>query len=837
MLNLGPRTVALAAAPASKQEAIRAVGNLLVEAAHVESQYVDSMLEREAVANTFLGSGIAIPHGLPKAASLIHKTGVAVMQVPEGVTWNRGETVHLVIGIAASSDEHLSLLGRLTSVLSEPDTLERLRTTSDPDAIVEALTQSPSKPVSDGEVTTDLPARARATIQGARGLHARPATTFVQLAKDFSARVRVRAGNKVADGKSMAALLRLSAGQGTEVIISADGRDAEQAVAALRQAVEDGLGEAEDSESAAIDRQANGQSGRQAGGQLDNEWRPREVGRTISGISASAGIAIGPVHRLEHRRIAVQTRADAPQDEERKLRDAIAAALIELDGLYKDLRERAGSEQASIFRAHAEFLSDEAIQARAHSAIGDGFSAGWSWRQAVQEEADALAQVDDPMLASRAVDLRDVGKRVLRLLAGVPRDDGGVKLSVPSILLARDIDPSDTAQLDPTLVLGLCTAGGGPNSHAAIIARSLDIAAVVGLGPDILELTVGTHAIVDGTGGHLYIEPSPADVESAEQVQQQMRAARDVVHRDRFRPALTADGVRFEVAANVGGVAEAQAALAAGAEGIGLTRSEFLFMDRETPPSEDEQTDIYRGIVAAMGGLPVVIRTLDVGGDKRLPYLDLDEEDNPFLGVRGLRLCLRHPALFATQLRAIHRAAEAGPVRILLPMVTTLDELEQAKHAIEKARAAVGAERCELGVMVEVPAVAAMAAEFAAEVDFFSIGTNDLTQYVMAMDRLHPALAQQSDGLHPALLRTIDQVVQAAHNAGAWVGVCGGVAGDPLGALVLAGLGVDELSVSVPRVPTVKASLRDCQQSRLRKLAQNALASRSAEAVRQLTIW
>jgi len=439
--------------------------------------------------------------------------------------------------------------------------------------------------------------------------------------------------------------------------------------------------------------------------------------------------------------------------------------------------------------------------------IHRGHSAGWSWQRVIETRVQEMAGLDDAVLAGRAADVGDVGTRVLRHLARVVNDAPFVP-ETPVILVAEDLTPSDTASLDPGRILGFCTAAGGPTSHTAIIARSLGIPAIVGAGPALLKQPDDVRVILDGTHGTLYIDPDETDVAAAHQVQSLLADQRESEHRTRFEPAITVDGHRIEVAANITGAAEAEQAVNGGAEGVGLLRTEFLYLDRSEPPTEEEQYRAYRQMVDALGGLPLIIRTVDIGGDKNVPYLHLTPEDASFMGIRGIRLCLARPELFYPQLRAIYRVARYGPVKILFPMISTLEDLNAAKDMAEQVRREVGAPEVPFGIMIEVPSAVAMAAELAQEVAFFSIGTNDLTQYTLAMDRLHPLLARQADALHPAVLRMIDRTIQAAASAGIWVGVCGGMAADPQGAVILTGLGVRELSVSIPSVAAIKARLR-----------------------------
>ena len=315
-----------------------------------------------------------------------------------------------------------------------------------------------------------------------------------------------------------------------------------------------------------------------------------------------------------------------------------------------------------------------------------------------------------------------------------------------------------------------------------------------------------------------------------------LQRRRDVEFETRYQPAIMTDGHRVEIVANIGKASEAARAVEAGAEGVGLLRTEFLFLERETAPTEEEQFAAYRTMTTALNGLPLIIRTLDIGGDKVVPYLTFPHEDNPFLGVRGVRLCLRHPELFIPQLRAIYRASVTGPVKIMFPMISSLEDLRAAKEVAEQVRAELGIPPVEIGIMIEVPSAALMATEFAQEVDFFSIGTNDLTQYVLAMDRMHPALAREVDGLHPVVLRLVDQTVRAATAAGKWVGVCGGVAGEPRGAMILAGLGVTELSMSLPSIASIKAQLRNTSLAKVQAYARKALACKSPGEVRALPL-
>jgi phosphoenolpyruvate-protein phosphotransferase len=820
MITIEERQVQLQTRATNKQDAIRQVGQLLVNSGFIETGYINSMLGREQVANTYLGNGIAIPHGLPEDRDLIKRTGVAVVQAPAGVTWNPGETAQLIVGIAAKSDEHIEVLRRLTRVLGNQEQVALLTQTTDPRDIIEALTgERPAAPLKSEEMA-DYASYFDAVIHNKTGLHARPASVFVDLAKGFQADIKVRHGSEVASGKSLISLLQLGASPGSTIRVSARGADAEAALDALRAAIASGLGDEPEPQQPAS---ANIMQG----------WMPRAAGETFSGVSASSGLAIGVTRQYRPRTITVEDQPGDPLTEGNRFQAALNTAQGELDRLYEEVKTRLGSGKAAIFRVHAELLSDAGLIQQTILLVYQRHSAAWAWQQVINEQVSQMQKLDDPVLAGRAVDLSDVGQRVLRHLVGMPQEQT-IAPEMPIILIAEDLTPSDTAALDPDTILGFCTVKGGPTSHTAILARSLGIPAVVGAGGALLDIPNGTSSILDGSNGRLYLKPGEADVRAAQALQQQLQLQQDAANTTRFEPAITSDGHRVEVAANINRAADAPQAVEAGAEGVGLMRTEFLFLERTSVPSEDEQFEAYRDMVQALSGRPLIIRTLDIGGDKEVPYLNLPREDNSFLGIRGIRFCLARPDLFIPQLHALYRAAAYGPLNIMFPMIATLEDWRQARDIAEHVRQELNAPRVPLGIMIEVPSAAILADQFAQEVDFFSIGTNDLTQYTLAMDRLHPQLAKQADGLHPAVLRMVESTVLAASKAGKWVGVCGGIAGDPQGAVILIGLGVSELSVGIPSIAAIKAHLRGLSLAEMQRVAQQALQCRTAAEVRSL---
>jgi phosphocarrier protein FPr len=550
-------------------------------------------------------------------------------------------------------------------------------------------------------------------------------------------------------------------------------------------------------------------------------------------VAASPGVAIGAVFHLRHEDVVVEERAADPHQERRALDAAIAAAHLQLEALQERLAADADTDKAAIFAAHQELLEDPEVLDRAVAAIRDGASAGHAWRLAYTSQAERLLALRSELLAGRAADMRDVGRRVLHLLVG--REGATHAVPPESIVVAEDLSPSDAASLDRRHLRGFCTTMGSATSHVAILARGLGIPAVAAMDPRVLDLAPRTRVVLDGDSGTLRSAPSAAEEEAIvrRQAQAERRSAQELAAAG--EPATTRDGHRVEIVANLGDVEEARRVPEVGAEGVGLLRTEFLFMDRRSAPDEEEQAQVYERIVRALGPERIlVVRTLDVGGDKPLAYLPIGTEANPFLGERGIRLTLARPELFRAQIRAVLRASRAGRVAIMFPMISTLAEWREAREMVERERAALGVEPIQIGIMVETAAAAMLADRFAREADFFSIGTNDLTQYTLAMDRSNPRLASQVDALHPAVLRLIERTVQGAHAHGRWVGICGALAGDLQAVPVLVGLGVDELSADVPIVPAVKARVRTLSFEECRGTAREALDADDGAAVRAL---
>ncbi|MGB8383227.1 MAG: phosphoenolpyruvate--protein phosphotransferase [Dermatophilaceae bacterium] len=660
------------------------------------------------------------------------------------------------------------------------------------------------------------------------GLHARPAAVLSNLAAQYESDVSLKRGDDRANAKSVMAIMAMEVRYGDKVQVIAYGPDAEQAVGELSSQIAAGLGE--EGVTAIAEAGAEPEATPAPALVAPAPRRRSEDPNVLLGVAASPGLGVGSVVQIRHEDFEVAEDSNDRHRERRRLNDAIDRSMVQLEALEDRLSNQADADKAAIFAAHREILRDPELLDLAMSGIDKGKTAAYAWRKAYQRYADGLANLKSEVLAGRAVDVRDVGQRVLQEITGQRRE----KAEIPagSVLVAEDLTPSDTVSLDPTKVVGFCTTAGGASSHVAILARALDIPAVAGIDPLALEIAEGSRVILDGSKGTLRMNVTEEEVENIRrrQAKHMERRALELAHAD--ERADTLDGHHLEVVANIGGLDDAKAAMTKGAEGVGLLRSEFVFLERRSAPSEDEQANLYTDIAKALRpGQPLVIRTLDVGGDKPLPYLPIAPEENPFLGMRGIRVGLDRPEILRTQVRAILRAVDAGArIHVMFPMIATIEDFRLAKAIFEEERAALEVAPVPVGIMVEVPSVAVMASQFAAEVDFFSVGTNDLTQYTLAMDRGHPRLAPQVDGLNPAVLGLIGQAATAAHAAGKWIGVCGGMASDPQAVPLLVGLGVDELSVSVPAIPAVKAQIRslsfeDCQQLAARALVQDSTAS------------
>jgi phosphocarrier protein FPr/phosphocarrier protein len=676
----------------------------------------------------------------------------------------------------------------------------------------------------EGAVPAGLAAVVSRELQVALplGLHARPAGRLSAALARFTAQVSVLAHGRSASARSPTALMTLGVGHGDVIEVRAAGADAQAALAAFEEALQQAAA-AEAGHPAPAPRRPV------APDTVSRAPSAAAGNAAIRGTQASPGLALGPAVQLDAHKIEVPVDGEGVEAEQQKLAAALAAVRAQLE----DAGRRRGGVAQEIAAAHQGLLSDPELLTAAQAHIAAGRSAGLGWRQATQASVAALLALKNARLAERADDLRDLESQVQRALYG---SRCAAALPRGGIVLARELLPSQMAQLESAGISGICLAGGGPTSHVAILAQAAHLPALVAAGDRVLTVPAGTPVLLDADAGTLETHPDPERVAEVRRRIEAQHAQAVAEQAAAAAPGRTADGHRIEVLANVGSLEDARTAVASGAEGVGLLRTEILFLDRENAPSRQEQQAVYQALAAALDGRPVTIRTLDIGGDKPIPYLPLPHEDNPALGLRGVRTSLWKPELLRQQLEAILAVEPPSQCRILLPMITDAGELRTVCALIEAARAALGRQApVRVGVMIETPAAALLAGQLAQSAEFLSIGTNDLTQYTLAMDRGNPELAPRIDALHPAVLRMIALVVEAGRAHGRPVAVCGAAAGDPEAVPVLIGLGVTELSVVPAFIPRLKAQLTTLTLAQCQALAREAASCSSPQEVRALS--
>lgn len=933
MFVLTADAVRMNAHATSKKDALSLLAQTLTQDGLTTDAYLQGLLDRESQSSTYLGQGIAIPHGTPASRDAILQTGIRLVHFADGVVWNdAGDKVHLAVVIAAKSDEHLQILQQLTRTLNNDvadaiknaktadeivqilnnkqafilnETLVKSSSLDDDEQLLEALkslksagalssllmpTHQPTalsravkcivlenQPqilqsalalminpkakealavvVANASVDTDklssiydvllsdeLSQAVMANqkeqvlsllgietvadwqsmsvvIGNEHGLHARPATALSELAKQASEEIRVRVEQGAyVSAKSLTRLLSLGATHGqTLTFIAKPNTDAAALLPKIIEAVKNGLGETVKSQN----QTATAEKAKDS---------TIALGQKTKAIAASTGMSVGEAFVSQVVRYQYPMTAQNPQEQMQNL-------LAAIDGVKADLRDLVANAKkadiAQIFTAHIALLEDEEVVFGAKDSIDDGLSAPAAWHAFIEELAKTQASLSNHTLAERAADLKDVGQRVLLKLLGEKPAEAPTD---PYVLIKEDLVPSDVASLDPTRVAAIITAVGGSSSHSAIIARALGIPALVGAGRAVLDVQNGTKVLVDGTEGWFVVEPEQSLIDACQETQAIRREQKRQAMQHAHEPAITLDGHRIEVAANLGNVADTAGAVANGAEGIGLLRTELVFMSHQQVPDIQTQIADYEQVFDALEGRPLVVRVLDIGGDKALPYLPMTAEENPFLGLRGIRLLLERPELLRSQLTALIQASKGRDLRIMFPMIGRVEEYRAARAILDEILAEYPHDNLQVGIMLEVPSAAVMAPIFAKEVDFFSIGTNDLTQYVLAIDRGHPLLSKDADGLHPSILMLIHQTVQAAHAHGKWVGVCGELASDAAALPILVGLGVDELSMSSTSIALAKAQIRNLNLSDAQALAQKALLCDTAAAVRELSV-
>jgi phosphocarrier protein FPr len=666
------------------------------------------------------------------------------------------------------------------------------------------------------------------TINNPLGLHIRPAASIVQTARRFKGEITIRnitRESTAVSAKSLNAIMLLDVRKGHKVAIGASGPDADQALRDLTALISSNFGESELSDPI-----------------RSNYHVSPSIPNSLTGIPVSPGIAVGPAMVVQTRPETTGRREAAdPQLEWTRLCSALDSSSRELSSIRQQTVKHIGEYEAAIFGAHILFLDDSVLLDSLRQLIfTERLSAESAWHTKIQAMSSNYERSENPMLQSRAADLRDVGNRVMSKLTGSITSQTTVA-GQPFIVVATDLTPSETTSLASPDTLAICIARGGPTSHASILARRLGIPAIVGLGENLMKINNGTLLAVDGEIGRVWIAPDAVLQNELETRQKTWLSSRQSFNSARLKPAISLDGRHIVVSANVGNLEDARSGMEFGAEGIGLLRTEFLYLNRQSPPGEMEQIRTYSEIFEVVGQNPIIVRTFDIGGDKIVPYIDFHEE-NPFFGSRGIRLSLERTDLLRTQLRAILRAGANFTVKVMFPMISTVEEIRRARAFIDDVGEKLQTERLpmprriEVGVMAEIPSAALIAEMIAPLVDFFSLGTNDLIQYTMAADRTNPKTWPLADGMNPAILRLIKHVVDSAHNHGKWVGLCGELAGDPVAVPVLLGLGVDELSVTPPSIPEIKALIRRINIGEVRKMAKLALTKESGEEVRNMVL-
>lgn len=946
MLALEPRYIHMNQHAVDKTHALQCLVDILEKDGLVTPDYITGLINREQQSATYLGQGIAIPHGTPQSRECILETGIRLAHFPEGIIWDGENRVYLAVVIAAKSDEHLQVLQILTRALMH-DVSEQVKNANQPEQIIEILqaqplslnlhenliqteiesqdiedlfwsasqilkkhnfvkcgflssldpvqviqlqdqiwsissskfvqqpaisivkprhaldvngqklntlvciaankqldsqrfnrlidilfnpeqvaqldqTQTPNEiaKIIGADVIPDWPHRS-VVLANAHGLHARPATHLVNLTKSFQGDIQVAVdeGNFVS-AKSLTRLLALGCKRGQTLrFIAEPETDAVEGLDKVIQAVQQGLGEeVEPIQTSDIKIEPS-----------NKIEAPSKLLSSNTGIAASSGLAFGPVHVIKPKVYQYERMGSSVKVEKENLDIALHAVK---NNIHQVIAKSEVAEIKQIFQAHLEMLDDPDLINGVIQKINLNLSAPAAWHEHIEAAAKEQAALPDRLLAERATDLRDIGDRVLAQLCGEviieePKE--------PYILIMYDVGPSDVARLNKDRVAGILTAVGGASAHSAIVARALGIPAIVGAGDQVLDIEQKSSLLINGDTGAFILNPNAQQIEQAKQEREHQKKIREEAERHSQEPAITVDQHQIEIAANLGKVQATAHAVECGAEAIGLLRTELVFMAHSSAPSEATQEADYRIVLDALAGRPLVVRTLDVGGDKPLPYLPIAEEENPFLGLRGIRLTLRQPELLRQQLIALLKAADDRPLRIMFPMIGRVEEWRAAKAILDEVKAIYPCADLQVGIMIEVPSAALLAPILAQEVDFFSIGTNDLTQYTLAIDRGHPILSAEADGLHPSILQLIDQTVKAAHKHGKWVGICGELAADPKAVPILMGLGVDELSMSPNSIPLVKAQIRTLNYSKAQVLAKRALECDSAPAVRQLS--
>ncbi|MGD1712556.1 phosphoenolpyruvate--protein phosphotransferase [Dapis sp. BLCC M172] len=660
----------------------------------------------------------------------------------------------------------------------------------------------------------------KTTIKNQLGIHARPAAKLVAIANQFKSEITLQnltKNSQLINAKSINQVITLAVKQGHEIAIRATGNDVDLALTKIQELITNNFGETE----VIVKTKAKISTTPDADNQL-------------LGTPASSGIAVGKVVHYQPTIPEVEDYpVEDPEVEWQYLQLILETAKKEIQGIIDSLSNKSTTDntQVDILQTQLLYIEDPTLLDEVHQLIfKQNHCAAVAWKKAIEAMINTYQELEDSYLQARAIDLKDVGGRVLEVLTG--GSSRTLKLSQPGILVAADLTPSLALQLKPNLVLGICTSAGSVTAHSTLIVNTLGIPMVVGVGTQLLSLATDSQIALDGATGEVWIEPSQTQLQELQAKQSQTLDKSQTP-----QEAITKDGRKISLMANIVGVADAEFALECGAEGVGLLRSEFLYLDRQTQPTEAEEYESYRAIAQIMGTRPLTIRTLDIGGDKQVPYIKQESEANPFLGCRGIRQSLDTPEILQTQLRAILRASHGHNIKVMFPMVASVQEVRAAKKILTEVENSISViNKIKVGIMIEVPAAVTMANQLAKEVDFFSIGTNDLSQYVMAADRTNSKVANLANGLEPAVLRMIQQTVIAAHEAEILVSVCGQLGSNSVAVPILLGLGVDELSVAPPAISIVKRVISELDMSEVKAIAHSVLQLDGAKSVQEYVV-
>lgn len=836
-IQLSPDTIAVGLEAKNKEDAITQIADFLIGQEVCSQEYKEGMLAREKEVSTYLMNGVAIPHGVKQSLQYIKKPGIFIGQFPKGIVWNEeGDKVYLVCGLASTNDAHMEVLSTLTMLIQDKEAVEPLFITKNIQDILSVFSTPTTDEDSDTLDTQVSPISSTyKTIMftGENGMHARPATFLAKLAKSHTnTEVCINTETKMANAKSMPSILTLNITPNTLITISAKGADEVQAVQELVEYIENTLNH----EKAILAQDAEDENL-----QVYDTLPLEEDTRYLEGTKVARGVVFAEAFVLTEEECDIHTDFSSVSEELASLENTIKKAQEQLRTLTEEMQEQNMKDESEIFESHFEILNDELIiDMLTQKITKDSVTAAQAASEIFLQQAENFSQLEDPLLQARSADMKDIRKRLLQIFSGA-EDSFSLPKDTPFILVAEDLSPTQIATLTRYPVKGICTALGGAFSHMAILARALAIPTIVALGKEILTIENKQEIILNAQSGRVLLNPSQELILKAETLsnkykQQELRELEEA-----HEIASTQDGVVIEVLCNIANSQDAQIVTEKGGEGVGLFRTEFLFEHSRVAPDVDTQYKEVLKVAQTLENLPITIRVMDIGGDKPVAWLPMEKENNPFLGVRGIRLLLSHTALFKQQLQSIYQVAKwqqdnNKPItcKIMLPMISFTYEIEQAKALCKEVQKELQAPDIPIGIMVETPASVFLIKNLHKLVDFYSIGTNDLTQYTLAMDRMHPELSKQSDSLHPSILSLIQMTVENAHTHDIPVSVCGDMAANPVGLIALLAMGVRRVSISPAITPATKYLIRRLNTKDLDEIKSQIMTASTSTEIRTI---